>query len=177
MLPFGIGFILLVGYILFEHRFPKRPVKPVDIFELDHPLIYGENHINNPCQADGPGDLTFYNFICRIVPCKARLKDLSFHDIKVPNDFIIHQFQIAVKPDNTVEYLYLGPEQYHADKCPIENCLFLGDLKGEVLTEDLMKSIMVLMLTYDLDNPMNTTHWDNSDFNKSNQSVLAVMTA
>jgi hypothetical protein len=46
---------------------------------------------------------------------------------------------------------------------------------GEKLTIDLMKDIMDLLLTYELDNPMDHRHWDNADFHKSNQGILETM--
>jgi hypothetical protein len=184
MIQFAIGLLSLVGYIVYRETHPLPPLS--DEFEMETSLVHGNNYILPPERERGPKHfpnpnkpkeykrLTTYVFKCHITPNKALLRDASIHEMKVPQDYMINEFHIGVHSDNTVEYLDLG-KQYHSDRCPKSHCVFLGHLMGEKLTIDLMKDIMDLLLTYELDNPMDHRHWDNADFHKSNQGILETM--
>lgn len=174
MIHFAVGLCTLVGYILFSKKYPKRPL--ADKFEMYNSITYGENYIEIPRKYRGRKSMTIYDFECSITPDRARLRDLSEHKLKVPKEYAITRFKIAVHPDNTVECLDLGSRQYHSDKCPKSECFFLGGLKGQELTEQFVIDVLMLLMTYDLDNPMSRDHWENPEFNKSNKQILDLMT-
>jgi hypothetical protein len=174
MIHFAIGLCTLVGYIWFSKKYPRRPL--ADKFEMYNAITFGENYISIPRKYRGLKSMTIYDFECRITPDNARLRDLTEHKLKVPKEYVINRFKIAVHPDNTVKFLDLGLRQYHSDKCPKSQCFFLSGLKGRQLTEEFMIDVMHLLLTYDLDNPMSRDHWENPEFHKSNKQILDLMT-
>lgn len=174
MIYLGIGLLTLFGYIYFDNKFPKRPKVEAETYEMDIPIVYGDNFIQPPEKGEEYDDLTEYNVYCRISPCKALLIDGAYYDMKVPEEFMIRAFKIGVKTsDNTVNFIELGPNQYHADKCPKTGCLYIDDkIQGMVLTTDLMYEIMARIMVYELEHSMSFGHWDNAEFTRLNKELI-----
>jgi hypothetical protein len=171
MLLFATGLATLVGYIVFERNFPKRPI--ADKFELTTPITKRDNYLRPPKLGVEYNDITEYDFKCKIRPSKAMTIDGQLHDMRVPDEFIIRKFTIGVKTlDNTVQYVYLGHDTYHSDKCEKTQCFYLSDLFDTVLCEDFVGVLMTKLMTYELENSMSHEHWENDAFLKLNKKLI-----
>jgi len=171
MVLLGAGLATLVGYIIFERNFPKRPI--ADKFELTTPLTKRDNYLKPPTLGAEYEDITEYNFKCKIRPSKAMTIDGQLHDMLVPDEFIIREFIIGVKTqDNSLQYVYLGKDTYHSDKCEKTQCFYLNNLMGAVLCEDLIGVLMTRLMTYELENSMSHEHWENDEFLKLNDKLI-----
>lgn len=177
MLYLGIGLFTLVGYIMFDRKFPKRPVEDTITYEMNLPIIYGDQFIQPPVKSSESEGVTEYDVICSIEPCKALLIDGCYYDMKVPAEYRIKAFRIGVNTeDHTIRYIELGPNQYHVDKCPKTGCFHIRNtVQGEVLTDELMREIMAQLMIYDLENPMSFGHWENEEFKRLNSNLLETM--
>ena len=171
MLLFATGLATLVGYIVFERNFPKRPI--ADKFELTTSLMVRDNYLRSPKLGVEYNDITEYDFECKLRPSKAMTRDGNLHDMRVPDEFIIRKFTIGVKTqDNTVQYVYLGKDAYHSDKCQKTQCFYLYDLMDKVLCRDFMIALMTRLMTYELENSMSDEHWENDAFLKLNKKLI-----
>jgi hypothetical protein len=160
-----IGGTILIGYIIFDRSFPRRPIVPMKGLDLNAPVVFGQNHINPPT-IDGDE----YVFTCRVKPLYSLANGDSYKTIKVPDEYIIRYFRVGVDlKNNQIQYVDLGASQYHCDQNPNSNYLFIGELRGKELTKENVFEIMKLMMTYDLENPMRFEHWDNSGFVVANK--------
>ena len=176
MIQIAIGLVALAGYIIFDKNYPAPIKKVANKFEMDNNIVYKDCVINRYPKTFANGKRLCYKFQCRINPDRARLADATVLDMKVPEEFIIRTFTIGVDPsDNSVDFVHLGPEQYHCDNDPVSECLCLQHLYKETLNYDFLESLLDLMMVYDVDDPMRADHWDNKDFTNSNRNILKAM--
>ena len=172
------GLVAIAAYVTFDRMFPKPKKKVAEPFKMSHNLIIGRNFISaNPASTNINGE-TRYIFECRIEPSKARMADESIVCMKVPSDYIIRTFQISVDSDtNLINWVYLGPNQYHCDKDPKSKCLSIQSLLKRKLTRAALKELMDLLTTYDIQDSLRLDHWDNDTFVKKNRDLIKAIEA
>ena len=172
MIQLGFALVALAGYVVFDRIYPAPDKKVAQKFKLDSNIVYMDSCIYNSPKTFINGDKLCYKFICRINPDRARLADGTVVEMKVPEEYIIRTFTIGVDPsDNSVDFVYLGPEQYHCDNDKYTECLCLQHLYKEILNYDFLVRLLDLMMVYDIDDPMRVDHWDNKEFFKLNSKI------
>ncbi len=135
------GVCSLIGYVIFDVLYPKPKQQLANPFELNNDIIRGTNFIRKLPKVDISEKHTTYKFKCRIAPNMARLASGKKVPMKVSDDLMIRTFTIGVDPqDNCVEFVYLGPDQYHCDLDPQSKCLCIQNLLivGICLSADLL---------------------------------------
>jgi hypothetical protein len=173
----GVGILSLVGYQIFNWKYPKPVQSVADEFSLNTPVILGTNIISpDPKIYVQKGKETFkvYRFSCYINPDRASIAG-KVVEMNVPDEYLIEEFSILTDPKtNEVKFVHLG-NQYHSDKDPVSKCLCLVDLYLENLDYRFMERLMELLSTYDLFDSYCHDHWSNREFCKINTKVVDKM--
>lgn len=173
MIQLALGILVLAGYVVFDKVYPSPGKKKAPKFVMKDNIVYKDNVIYHSPKTFVNGKRLCYKFKCRINPDKARLADGRFVNMQVPEEYIIRTFTVGVTPtDNSVNFVYLGPEQYHCDNDPVSECLCLQHLYMETLSYDFLEKLLDLTMIYDVEDPMRADHWDNNEYKKLNRDVL-----
>jgi hypothetical protein len=176
LVTMGLGLTALAAYIVFDRLYPERKKIRAKAPEFETNITYKDCVIYGNPKSYKSGKHQCYKFICRVNPDRARLSDGTVLGMTVPDEFIIRMFVVGVDPmDNSVDYVYLGPEQYHCDLDLASECICLQHLHKEILNYDFLEKLLDLLMIYDIDDPMRADHWDDKNFSKMNNKLKLEM--
>lgn len=176
LIQLALGLVALAGYMVFDKLYPAPEKKKAPKFQLDSNIIYKDSCIYNSPKTFINGKKMCYKFRCRIRPDRARLANGKVLPMDVPDEFIIRTFVVGVDPvDNSVDFVYLGPEQYHCDNDPVSECLCIQHLYKEPLDYEFLTKLLDIMMIYDVDDPMRADHWENKEYFRQNSLIRKAM--
>lgn len=171
---FLTGLVALGGYAVFDKLYPSPKKKEYEEIKFGYHVVDGDCVIyNDPQFFDSGNGFKTYRFRCNIIPYKARLANGSKMEMSATGDeFKIKEFLVGINPeDNTVEYVYLGENQYHCDKETKTRCLCLQEIYKTELNIQFLERLMELMTTYDIEDCVSHEHWEDESFKRSNSKI------